>query len=276
MDSGREPCPYRIIDDVGGAFAMGSIGGSIFHGIKGARNSPRGERLVGAINTVKLRSPILGGQFAVWGGLFSCFDCSLVAIRQKEDPWNSIASGALTGGTLAARAGWKAMGQSALVGGFLLALIEGMSVMLQRAFTPNQAIHEDAVGSADGGNAAPPTVLTAPTLSTTERASTGERFSSSGSVSEDNAFASESAMGFDTGAMAEEGDIYASESEIMKDKYAASSMLEPTMSMYLARNCSPFLSDVLNSGIAAAEEDEPYTGFRPSWVFTVKAMEDEE
>lgn len=36
----REPCPSRIWTDCGGAFAMGAIGGSIFHGVKGFRNSP--------------------------------------------------------------------------------------------------------------------------------------------------------------------------------------------------------------------------------------------
>lgn len=34
----------------------------------------------------------------MWGGLFSTFDCTLVAVRKKEDPWNSIAAGAMTGG----------------------------------------------------------------------------------------------------------------------------------------------------------------------------------
>lgn len=46
-------------------------------------------------------SPI--GSFAVWGGLFSMIDCSMVKARGKEDPWNSITSGALTGAILAAR-----------------------------------------------------------------------------------------------------------------------------------------------------------------------------
>ena len=32
--------PYRILDDAGGAFAMGAIGGSIFAGVKGHRNAP--------------------------------------------------------------------------------------------------------------------------------------------------------------------------------------------------------------------------------------------
>ena len=49
------------------------------------------------------RSFVLLGNFGVWGCLFSTFDCSLTAIRRKEDPWNSIISGAATGGVLALR-----------------------------------------------------------------------------------------------------------------------------------------------------------------------------
>lgn len=32
--------PWRIVDDCGGAFSMGAIGGALFHGIKGFRNAP--------------------------------------------------------------------------------------------------------------------------------------------------------------------------------------------------------------------------------------------
>ena len=46
---------------------------------------------------------IVSGNFAVWGGLFSAIDCGLVYIRKKEDPWNSITSGALTGAILSVR-----------------------------------------------------------------------------------------------------------------------------------------------------------------------------
>ena len=56
------------------------------------------------------------GNFAVWGGLYSSFDCALIAIRDKEDPWNSIASGAMTGAVLAARNGVKASIASAIAG----------------------------------------------------------------------------------------------------------------------------------------------------------------
>mmetsp|Transcript_13130 Transcript_13130/g.24646 ORF Transcript_13130/g.24646 Transcript_13130/m.24646 type:complete len:229 (+) Transcript_13130:245-931(+) len=132
----REPCPWRIVDDVGGAFCMGNIGGGIWHSIKGARMAPAGARLAGSLSAVQARAPVLGGQFAVWGGLFACCDCTLTAVRQKEDPWNSIISGAATGGVLAARAGPRAMASAAVVGGVLLALIEGMGIMFTKMTAP--------------------------------------------------------------------------------------------------------------------------------------------
>lgn len=111
---------------------MGAIGGTIWHSIKGARSSPAGARFRGAVDAVKLRVPVLGGSFAVWGGLFSTFDCALVGIRGVEDPFNSIAAGASTGGLLAARQGGRAVLRGAAVGGVLLALIEGMGILMVR------------------------------------------------------------------------------------------------------------------------------------------------
>ncbi|XP_061113529.1 mitochondrial import inner membrane translocase subunit Tim17-A-like [Conger conger] len=72
------------------------------------------------------------GSFAMWGGLFSLIDCRLVKVRGKEDPWNSITSGAMTGAILAARNGPIAMVGSAAMGGILLALIEGAGILLTR------------------------------------------------------------------------------------------------------------------------------------------------
>eukprot|EP01137_Pigoraptor_chileana_P029266 Opistho-2@14273 len=128
----RDPCPFRILDDFGGAFAMGLVGGSVWHSFKGYKNSPKGARFAGTISAIKTRGPVLGGNFAVWGGLFSTFDCSLIALREKEDPWNSIMSGALTGGVLAARGGVGASLRSAAVGGVLLAIIEGVGIAVSR------------------------------------------------------------------------------------------------------------------------------------------------
>ena len=102
---GREPCPARICDDIGGAFAMGAVGGGIWHSVKGFRNAPKGlnNRFFYSIDAVKARAPVTGGSFATWGALFAAFDCTFAAVRHKEDPWNSIMSGAATGGVLAMR-----------------------------------------------------------------------------------------------------------------------------------------------------------------------------
>lgn len=132
-DAGREPCPDRIVEDLGGAFGMGCVGGFLWHSVKGARNSPKGERWHGALYSAKNRAPILGGNFAVWGGTFSTFDCSLQYIRKKDDHWNAIASGFCTGGVLASRGGWKAASRNAVIGGVLLAIIEGVAALIMRS-----------------------------------------------------------------------------------------------------------------------------------------------
>jgi hypothetical protein len=45
---------------------------------------------------MKARAPVLGGNFGVWGGLFSTFDCAVKGVRKKEDPWNAIIAGFFT------------------------------------------------------------------------------------------------------------------------------------------------------------------------------------
>ena len=149
-DVGREPCPDRIVEDLGGAFGMGAIGGFLWHFVKGARNSPKGDRLHGALFAARSRAPILGGNFAVWGGTFSAFDCTLQALRRKDDHWNAVASGFLTGGVLAARGGAMAAGQSALVGGVLLAIIEGVAAVISRSTA--QTPREQALAQIDMEN----------------------------------------------------------------------------------------------------------------------------
>jgi Tim17/Tim22/Tim23/Pmp24 family len=35
------------------------------------------------LQSIRREAPKIGGSFAVWGGLFSTFDCTLVALRKK-------------------------------------------------------------------------------------------------------------------------------------------------------------------------------------------------
>jgi len=188
--SDREPCPWRIVDDIGGAFAMGAIGGGTYNLLWGAKNAPSGTRMQGALTSLSTRGPILGGQFAVWGGIFACCDCTITAVRQKEDPWNSIASGAVTGGILAVRAGPRAMATSMVVGGTLLALIEGMGIMINKMLNESAPSPHDMQAMGQIDPTAPPTAggiglaaaATAPPIPSPDAgSSSGESDSSSSS-----------------------------------------------------------------------------------------------
>lgn len=66
------------------------------------------------------------------GGLFSTFDCAVKGYRQKEDPYNAIIAGFMTGGTLAVRSGPKGMLGSAIGCGVLLGVFEGVGVLVGR------------------------------------------------------------------------------------------------------------------------------------------------
>jgi import inner membrane translocase subunit TIM17 len=101
----QTPCPDRFLDDCGGAFAMGCIGGGAWFGVRGMRDAPRGwgNRFGGFVDGVRGRAPQYGGQFAVWGGLFAASDCTITHLRGKEDWKNSVMAGAATSGLLAIR-----------------------------------------------------------------------------------------------------------------------------------------------------------------------------
>ncbi|KAI8299490.1 translocase of the inner membrane [Colletotrichum tropicale] len=136
MDHTRDPCPWVILNDFGGAFAMGAIGGTLWHGIKGFRNSPYGERRIGAISAIKMRAPVLGGNFGVWGGLFSTR--------------NAIIAGFFTGGSLAIRGGYKAARNGAIGCAVLLAVIEGVGIGFQKMFAGSTKLEMPQPPPSDG------------------------------------------------------------------------------------------------------------------------------
>lgn len=79
-----------------------------------------------------MRAPVLGGNFGAWGGIFSLADCAVKGVRQKEDPWNAIGAGFLTGGALAIRGGFKSARNGAIGCAVLLAVIEGVGIGFQK------------------------------------------------------------------------------------------------------------------------------------------------
>ncbi|XP_037374825.1 mitochondrial import inner membrane translocase subunit Tim17-A-like [Talpa occidentalis] len=141
----QEPCPWRIVDDCGGVFIMGMLSGGIIQIIKGFSSCKWGinHRFHGSLTAIITVLPHLEGSFAVREGLFSMNECSMVQIREKGDPWNSVTGGrlrtcgVLTGAILTARNGPVSMSGSATVGSFamggiLLTLVEGAGILLTR------------------------------------------------------------------------------------------------------------------------------------------------
>lgn len=104
------------------------MGGSLWYMGKGMFNAPKGQRFLGGVRHVRNRSGLLGGSFAMWGGIFSVTDCMLIYTRKKDDPLNAICAGALTGGILAIRGGISVAAKQALAGGMILAMIEAVSI----------------------------------------------------------------------------------------------------------------------------------------------------
>lgn len=85
------------------------------------------------ISLVKMRAPRFGVEFSAWAACFSAFECSLLAIRGKEDSWNPIISGAATGMLLASRSGFRPAVQAGVFGGAILGLIEGVNILVTKA-----------------------------------------------------------------------------------------------------------------------------------------------
>lgn len=222
VDHGREPCPDRILDDIGGAFGMGAVGGGIWHLIKGAKNSPTGARTRGGIEAIRREAPRIGGSFAVWGALFSTFDCTLVAVRKKEDPWNSIAAGALTGGFLQLRTGPKSAARSAAFGGVLLAMIEGLGILLTRTTAPPPApVMMPEMGSAGPSAPGMPTLQPAVPqgLGTLPNGQLAGDLSSSGSGAPDSGSQGWFGSWFGGGDSASSKDQSPPVSDLSEDKY---------------------------------------------------------
>ena len=111
---------------------------------------------------MKARAPVTGGNFGIWGGMFSTFDCAVKGWRQKDDAWNAIISGFMTGGCLALRSmlhliqrplchhsvycsyhvhvtgGPRTALGSAIMCGILLGVFEGVGVLFNRVTSAGQ------------------------------------------------------------------------------------------------------------------------------------------
>lgn len=65
-------------------------------------------------------------------------DCLLIHYRQKDDPWNAVMAGFITGGVLAIRGGASQAFKQAMMGGMILAIIEVASNLMNAIMVRKQ------------------------------------------------------------------------------------------------------------------------------------------
>ena len=111
---------------------MGYLGGLMWYGSRGLLQSRWGQKRNAFEGLVRVKSPSLATSFALWGGMFSAFDCLLMKGRKREDPANALMSGALTGFTSSIRSGPRYALKQALQGSSVLCLIEGVTFLSSR------------------------------------------------------------------------------------------------------------------------------------------------
>ncbi|KAG9448911.1 hypothetical protein H6P81_008876 [Aristolochia fimbriata] len=111
----------QILYDTGFFFTTGVVGSSTWNFLKGVCNSPRGMRLVGGSQAVRMNALRSGGSMAVFGCLVNASECSMAYIRQKEDPWNSIIGNAAICGFHLPTEGFPAVTVAAALGAALTA-----------------------------------------------------------------------------------------------------------------------------------------------------------
>ncbi|PSN43869.1 Mitochondrial import inner membrane translocase subunit Tim17-B [Blattella germanica] len=127
----RKTCPWRILEDAGGAFSLGCIGGSVLESISGFRFAPCGlrRRFIGSLESIKANTPRIAGVFALWATTYSTVECVLLYKRGK-DSWNVLISGAAAGGMVMVRHGLPSMATNAIMTGIALSLLNQIFMSL--------------------------------------------------------------------------------------------------------------------------------------------------
>mmetsp|Transcript_9805 Transcript_9805/g.17735 ORF Transcript_9805/g.17735 Transcript_9805/m.17735 type:complete len:141 (+) Transcript_9805:137-559(+) len=127
----RLPCPQRVVDMMGYAFGVGCCGGFAYTFVHGLRNNPSGHRVSGAFGAARARAPQLGGTFAMWSGIFHCFECAVSKRHGDVEPQRRSVidagiCGFLTAGLLSVRQGPRAASTNAVVGGLCVVLVDAI------------------------------------------------------------------------------------------------------------------------------------------------------
>lgn len=125
---------WDLPQDIGGAFAVGLLGGGLLHSVKGFKNAPSGigNRFQGGFSSMITHAPRLGGSFAAWGFVFSVAESAVYQVRGRHDMWTEVLSGAITGGILHMRRGVPLMVASSIISGTVMGMISVTSTILSK------------------------------------------------------------------------------------------------------------------------------------------------
>ncbi|KAK3123452.1 hypothetical protein QOZ80_8AG0631180 [Eleusine coracana subsp. coracana] len=118
----------RVIDVAGDGFLLGTAAGSSFHFVKGLAVSPvgGGGRLAGAVRAVHANAPCVAGMCGAYAAVYCASKSAVSIAHQRDDPWNAVAGGAMSGGLLNARRGASAAALSAALGATTVAAVLGL------------------------------------------------------------------------------------------------------------------------------------------------------
>ena len=87
---------------------------------------------MGAIELLRKRAPLLGGNFATWMGLFGAFQCLLVHFTHRDSHLNQVIAGACTGGLINIRGGWKYAMRGAISGGIFIGVFNIFEIIMTK------------------------------------------------------------------------------------------------------------------------------------------------
>ncbi|XP_021835810.2 mitochondrial import inner membrane translocase subunit TIM17-1-like [Spinacia oleracea] len=144
---------YRIAKEAGTGFSIGALASTPYHFYKGIASMPRGSRITGGLQNIRMRSPATAGSWAVWCSLFGASECAAAHLRAKEDPWNTIIGGAAASGILTLRKGPGPTVRAALFTGWLIGLVEGVQIVMANRFkstaqgVPVQIVQQEPAGA---------------------------------------------------------------------------------------------------------------------------------
>ncbi|KAL4349068.1 hypothetical protein HN51_030127 [Arachis hypogaea] len=130
-----EECLDVVVNSAGAGFMMGVIAGSPYHFFKSLCISPT--HMATACNAVRLNAPRVGGKVAAWCALCKVSKNALVSVRQKDDAWNRIFSGAIGTGLLSVcRRSLRASACFTMCGALFGTVVEVSSIMLDKSSAP--------------------------------------------------------------------------------------------------------------------------------------------